>query len=1195
MARRVLERGTFVTTNPFPGPQPYRAADRRWFFGRDDMVHQLFGCILANRSVMVYGPSGAGKSSILQAAVFPALVERQHARIVRVDAWPEGNDPLSWLRDALYAGLGLGDAPSVGSAADSVFRAVRAAARSSSRPLIVYLDQLEQLFFTGRTDEETRPFFDCLEELVDMPLRALRVVLTLREDYLGRFRDRLRHLPRIRENAFRVGPLTVGELIDAVVLEAAAGEPPQTWSRDEMRDLMMQVRVPGQSATEEAEAQSAYAQIICRTLFQERAEGKTVHVAEAETILEGYLESTLVNLGPLAQHATQILEQQLVSVDGSRTLRTEKELGRIVGQPDLGVVLKQLENAAILRAEEHRGGRYFEIGHDWLARRVYKSRGLHEQAEAERKRQAELHAALEKEREESRLRLEKTTRQRQVWAIVAGVSIFATAVAVALFVWALRERERAERASDDAKRAEIIAKAAEDDARTKAIEASDARLMAGFRELRNSGQVEYGLKLLHEVQKPEKARGWIALANDGLLASRLEITLQGATTPFSAVAWSHDGKRIAATSEDRGVWIWNGNGDPVRESTGSLDSSVVSLAWSLDDKHLITATANGKVCLVDPYGKEKPIEFDPQAGSLRQVVVSPDGSRIAILAKDRVVRIWFPHGPAPIQKIAGHTGTVTSVAFFPNGKSIVTGSEDKTARIVALNTPDKSIVLLGHKGPVRWAKPSPDGRFVVTTSDDKTARVWPVFDKGLPVVLEGHNDVVSDAAWSPDGKLIATASRDKTGRIWSADGKGKTIILSAPDTSVASVAFRPDGRYVLTRSSEQTIAVWPSSGGKPLVIEAHSGAVASAVWSPDGRRIVSAAGSDLAVKVWRMDQLEALPRDRRPFFHNASILPEGDRVVAAFNDRAVRLFRLDGTGNPVVFTGHDDWVTSVAASPDGLSILTTSLDKTARIIQVDDPTSTGKVVLRGAERAVRTGAWSPDGQRVVTCSDDNKARVWRVDGEFEREWSGHDDILTHAVWSRDGKFVATTSMDHTARIWPVDGTGSPIVLKGHGSGVVAAAWNADGTRIVTASEDFTAQVWLVSTGQPLFVLDHDGLLNGVAWSPDGKYIATSSIKNGLRVWNALLPGEPIEFPMNSPVLAMMFSADGKRIVTVSEDDSTRTFTLDGTILMREIEESNHDCLPPDKRMTYLGEMVDVAEAAYETCRIVTRRTITQEP
>src|SRR5689334_6348695 len=78
------------SSNPFPGPQPYRAVDRPRFHGRDEMARKLTASVLAHRCVTVCGPSGAGKSSLMQAAVIPQLIEEHAFRTVRVDSWPDG-------------------------------------------------------------------------------------------------------------------------------------------------------------------------------------------------------------------------------------------------------------------------------------------------------------------------------------------------------------------------------------------------------------------------------------------------------------------------------------------------------------------------------------------------------------------------------------------------------------------------------------------------------------------------------------------------------------------------------------------------------------------------------------------------------------------------------------------------------------------------------------------------------------------------------------------------------------------------------------------------------------------------------------------------------------------------------------------------------------------------------------------------
>src|SRR5215813_1843417 len=117
-------------------------------------------------------------------------------------------------------------------------------------------------------------------------------------------------------------------------------------------------------------------------------------------------------------------------------------------------------------------------------------------------------------------------------------------------------------------------------------------------------------------------------------------------------------------------------------------------------------------------------------------------------------------------------------------------------------------------------------------------------------------------------------------------------------------------------------------------------------------------------------------------------------------------------------------------SPDGTRVVTASWDRTARVWRAD---GTGEpVVLKGHESIVMSAAFSPDGTRVVTASVDKTARVWRADGTGEPVvLKGHEDDVVSAAFSPDGTRVVTASEDKTARVWRADGTGEPVVLKGH--------------------------------------------------------------------------------------------------------------------------------------------------------------------
>ncbi|WP_437631117.1 nSTAND1 domain-containing NTPase [Sorangium sp. So ce854] len=1191
-----------ASPNPFPGPQPYRAADRERFHGREDLAYRLEASVLANRCVTVYGPSGAGKSSLMQASVIPALVDAQRLRVVRIDAWPEDKEPTQWLADAIYSALSFGERPAELSAEEALLSAAHRAARKSPRIVLLYLDQLEQLLYPSRGTTEVEAFFAALNRLVDTPLRGLRVVLLLREDYLGRFRDRLREHRRLLSHGFRVGPLSVAELSEAVCRAAAGGRPPQTWEREPMRALMLQVRVPGQAESDDAEAQAAYAQIVCRALFQQRAQGGDAaeEAVEAEPILRRYLEATLDDLGALSVAARRLLEDHLVTADGSRTLRTEKELLRLFPAEDLGPILRTLEGAAILYAEEHQGSRYFEIGHDWLARRVSEARQQreleeeqHRREEAQRRREEDQERELARERSEAAERLARAREQRRFFAALALMAVAVAAGAVALGVYAFGQRAAAQIA-------EKGARAAEENARNKEIEASDARLLAGFRELKNSGQIAWGIKLLPEVQRPEAARGWLALASSALNQSALFVTFRGHEQPLRAAVWSHDSQRVLSASDDRTARLWNANGtgDPVILS--GHEGQINALAFSPNDKRVLTASEDGTARLWGADGGQIAV-LDAGGKPVRLAVWSPDGARILIASADNIARVHSAAGGGAAIELRGHTGPLSVAAFFSDGARVLTASEDGTARVWAADGAGPPVILKGPNAKILFAAPSPDGTRVLTAWSDGAARIFDASGKDRPVELKGHQGSVLFAAWSADGARVATASADKTARVWSAGGTGQPVVLAGHSRAVTFVAFRPDGRYVATASLDQTARLWPSEGGKDLTLAGHDAPVLSAAWSPDGTRVVTAAAPqvggpsrDSTVRIWRPALLESLPRERREVYHAASIGPGAELIASAYDDRAVRVWRADGTGVNVVLAQQDAWIAGAALSPDGTRVAAACFDGATRIVSVN--AKGDAMSIHGHAAAVRAAAWSPDGTRLVTVSDDRTARIVSVNGTGDaRVLSGHTDGLTSAAWSPDAQRIVTTSMDHTARVWLASGAQEPVVFKGHGGAVYSAAWSPDGAHIVTGSEDGTVQVWDATSAAVVASFGRGVAVLEAIWSPDGGQIAFSLRQGGVRLWSR--DGwdrpetiEPVVLDTQATIISMAFIDGGKRLFTVAADNTTRTFTIDIAELRRGLLSSNADCLPASLRMLHLGEPQDRASDRHAACEREQSRT-----
>ena len=1240
--------------NPFPGPQPYRAADRARFFGRVDTAHKLEGSILANQCVTVYGPSGAGKSSLLQAAVFPKLVEKDEVRLVRVDAWPEGEEPTKWLASALQMELGQHAAAPEIAAKNAIFHAVRSAARSSPRLLVVYLDQLEQLLFSNRTIEETQPFFDCVEELLDLPLRNLRVVLSLREDYLGRFRDRLRDLRRITENGFRVGPLNVYELTEAVVLAAAAGEPPQSWATNEMRGLMMQVRVPGQAATDEAEAQSAYAQIICRALFQERAAGKTVDVTEAEPILQNYLASTVSELGALGEKAQRLLEEHLVGADGSRTLRTEKELSRVIEPSELGLVLKQLEGAAILRAEEHHGSRYFEIGHDWLARRVFEQR-------VERERLAE-----QKRIEEAQARqlAQARAQQRKLRMIAAGAVVIAALVGAAAVV-ALIARSQAIAAQKEAEIARKAAEEAEKKAAWERDEANDLRVMAGYLALQNKGDPSGAMILLSEVKKPDERSGWVEYANAALEKNALFVTLSGHREALRTAAFSQDGKRVLTTSDDHTARIWNadGKGQPIvlEAHEGAITYAAFAPNSNDDTLRVLTTSADGSARVWTIHGSQvESVVMKGQTTDATYGAWSPDGQRVVVAStmippidpkrplvkpvETTFVRVHSASDGAILGEFTGHKARVNAVVFLDD-THIMTASDDKTVRIWDGAMPGRIMQVPGHTAPVSFVEVNREKGLVVTASWDTKARVFKIGANAVltPLMtLDGHSREVLHATISDDGKFVATASADRTARVWNIEQpfqKGKEVVFDKHDGAVNFVAFRRgDANFIATASSDQQGRIFRVDiPDKPFVLTGHAAPLRSIGWSPAGDRLVTAAwdasasaSADHSAKIWRSDVADATTRQRSSHngpnsigtLHAASFAGAKDLFAAAYDGSTVELRSANGTMQSVSIkaAAPELWgfISAVAPNPEGTKVAFASLGqdalegtlfamqnpgaKAVRALYVYDKANPEKPIYRRElTSAARHVAWDEKGDRIALALEDMTAMVLRTDTDAAPTvFKGHKNWLTSALFSPDGQKILTTSIDRTALVFDVNGNGSSASRFEHPAEVYAATFDSTGKRIATACADGKIRIFPVEGGNALAELDTKGVMvHRVAWSRDGTRIAAALASGAIVVWSAIklpLEREPRSFVLktDAPALALSFVDGNNRLVAIT---AARTYAwgLDIAQLKAELQGNDKDCLSVDNRTIYLNEAPEMAAKGFEACELGYGRIRPSEP
>jgi WD40 repeat protein len=160
---------------------------------------------------------------------------------------------------------------------------------------------------------------------------------------------------------------------------------------------------------------------------------------------------------------------------------------------------------------------------------------------------------------------------------------------------------------------------------------------------------------------------------------------------------------------------------------------------------------------------------------------------------------------------------------------------------------------------------------------------------------------------------------------------------------------------------------------------------------------------------------------------------------------------------------------------------------------------------------------------------------------------GHFDDVDNATFSPDGKKVVTTSRDQTVRIWDTESGKELHKLEEHTVPFVYAAFSPDGKQIVTHAmyaKDSNVIIWDVETGKKLHTQKLGDSVLSVAFSLDGKKIASVSDDQTVCIWDTesgsanfgkvlhqWVWGGPMAIgpgPLGPPSYVAFFS-DGKRI------------------------------------------------------------------
>lgn len=1182
--------------NPYKGLLAFQETDSDRYFGRETEIYILWQKLRSLyesetnlRLLPIYGPSGSGKSSLVRAGLIPELARQSlpGQDKAQVAVLVPMVHPLESLATVLARAV-TGDIAPVAKTRefkaelqqpnhegdyDGLRRIASALPGITTSPLIVLVDQFEEVYSLCEKEEERNAFVANLLYAAADRSRQVLVIITLRSDFLGQIQQhpQLNHL--FSSQGFLV------PAISADNLQAAIAKPAEQagYALDEATIQLLIEQTAGR------EGSLPLLQFALTRIW----EGLEAGVAPATTLeqiggvggaLAGEAQRVYDELTEKQQAIARRIFVGLVQLgEGTRDTRRRVELERLRAQQDDEADFRTVLNRfsapgvrLITLAAIAEGTDTAEVTHEalfehwklskvWIAQNrddIRFQRRLQDAAQhwddqarpdgllwrppdldlLKRFHQRASHEMTLLELEffktsvgaiERNERERKRQRQRTIAGLTGGLAGAVVLAAIAGAGW-------------------WQATSAATNERIKALvfEAQSLFALSGaeynFNERSADISEEVAKKkqsLLQEASlKAIKAGRELQDARGVELGTRLQV--------LSAL------QQIVGT-EVKPTAFTLSECEPFKRGT-------FSLTWSSDQQTIACVNYDGTVRFWDGRTGKKTAVFHGDSEWVDDVVFSPDGKMVASGTVDGTVKLWERATGKEIRSLKGHLSQVSSIRFSSNGKTIAAANYDGTITLWEVATGQELKTLPGHSdldhSDIRGFFFSPNSQFIVSLGigNDPIHHILKLWDVSTGKELKTFHLKTQppEIDFSSNSQTLAYSTgelENQSVRFWSIPEKRELRNIPVSGNPF----FSPDGRVIAvidyravdyedlhpnkttTSCQECSVSLWDASTGKKIkTLSDFPGWLSGIDFSSDGNLIATIAStggddglmsfptptSKVVIDLWSHTGEKLKTFEQPGKINSSNFSPNNQKIVIS------SFAKIDGDWHIIVklwdvLTGRPLKTLSdelIDFSPEGLSV---------------------GLVSR----------FSPDGQTIVVINSSGTAKFFDSSTGTELNLpnvSPSRDIDRPPILSESGNSSITLRTDGSMR----------IQNRSTGKEIKANRWDVVLTSDVYIGDDdktITTVNWYgelqkrdLATGKILnsINLPFSKLTSRLEFSPDGRRVAAAMSDNTVKIWDATTNKEIITLKgyASQASLAwvkneLQFSPDGTVVAALGSD------------------------------------------------------------
>jgi WD40 repeat protein len=294
----------------------------------------------------------------------------------------------------------------------------------------------------------------------------------------------------------------------------------------------------------------------------------------------------------------------------------------------------------------------------------------------------------------------------------------------------------------------------------------------------------------------------------------------------TAIAWSPDGKYVAAASGNKILIFLAGGDSPILSLPVGVFTT--SLSFSPNSELLAAGNRDGNIRIwsiaeqAERDFENKPIKvIKAHRKGVNSVEFNSTGEFLASGGNDAVARIWNWENERLVNEVIGGTFSVPSVAYISeNELAIANGT------IIRLRDTDSG----RFSGTFRSDQPffrmavSPDRRWLATGNIENGVQIWelseayrsgsqkypsPFFEGTHSGRTRTFHSLIWDVQFSPNGRMVASAGGDGLISIWDLEKEVKIRSFSGHRAAVTCLAFSPDGSWLVSGGLDAQVRYWP--------------------------------------------------------------------------------------------------------------------------------------------------------------------------------------------------------------------------------------------------------------------------------------------------------------------------------------------------------------------------------------------------